>query len=122
MVIFQLIYLLKKLILISIWNLPHVTLIIAKKVYVIARHSESREYSDVDNFDKRCNELESWLHERGYNEKMVRGEVLRARAFSRYDLLNKPPRVKKDNLLTFNISYYPQFRKIKDILKEIHIL
>ena len=82
----------------------------------------NRICSNTKDFDIRCNDLEYWLKKRGYNEKMVRGEVLRARAFSRYDLLNKPPRVKKDNLLTFNISYYPQFRKVKDILKEIHIL
>ena len=82
----------------------------------------NRICSDVDNFDKRCNELESWLHERGYNEKMVRAEILRARAIPRYDLLNKSLRLKKHWVFTLNISYYPVFQKVKDILKEIHIL
>ena len=82
----------------------------------------NRICSNVENFDKRCNDLEFWLKKRGYNEKMVRGEVLRARALPRNELLNRPPRVVKDNLLTFNISYYPQFRKLKEILKETHIL
>ena len=29
-------------------------------------------------FDQRCNELEHWLHERGYSERVVRQEILRA--------------------------------------------
>ena len=32
----------------------------------------NRICSDNTNFDKRCNDLENWLMERGYNEKMVR--------------------------------------------------
>ena len=27
-------------------------------------------YSDNENFDKRCNDLEKWLMERGYYEKI----------------------------------------------------
>ena len=37
----------------------------------------------------RCNELESWLLEKGYSEKMVRKQVLRAREHSRESLLEK---------------------------------
>ena len=33
---------------------------------------------DTANFDKRCNDLEKWLMEGGYNEKMIRKQVLRA--------------------------------------------
>ena len=49
----------------------------------------NRISSDNSNFDKRCNELESWLFEKGYSEKMVRKQVLRAREHSRESLLEK---------------------------------
>ena len=32
----------------------------------------NRICSDNNNFDKRCNNLESWLLEKGYSEKMIR--------------------------------------------------
>ena len=41
---------------------------------------------EVNYFDKRCNELESWLHKRGYNYKSVRNQILRARKFRRDEL------------------------------------
>ena len=40
-------------------------------------------------FDKRCNELEIWLKERGYSDKLVRAQILKARKFSRSEVLNK---------------------------------
>ena len=40
-------------------------------------------------FDKRCNDLEKYLLERGYSEKMVRKEILQARAIPRAALLEK---------------------------------
>ena len=46
----------------------------------------NRICSDNTNFDKR-NDLEKWLMERGYNEKMIRKLILRAREHSRNDLL-----------------------------------
>ena len=30
-------------------------------------------------FDKRCNDLEVWLKHLGYNEKLVRQQILKAR-------------------------------------------
>ena len=40
-------------------------------------------------FDKQCNELEIFLKERGYSDKLVRGQILKARIFSRSEVLNK---------------------------------
>ena len=40
-------------------------------------------------FDKRCNQLEGLLVDRGYSEKMVMNQVLAARIFSRDELLEK---------------------------------
>ena len=39
--------------------------------------------SDNESFDKRCNDLEGWLIERGYNGKIIREQILRAREFFR---------------------------------------
>ena len=72
-------------------------------------------------FDKRYNELDCWLVDRGYSERLVRNQVLAARKFSRDELLGKqkqPPKHK----LTFNITYHPLLRGIKDILKRVHVL
>ena len=41
------------------------------------------------SFDRRCNDLERWLLERGYKEKVVRKQVLRGRAICRDDRLNR---------------------------------
>ena len=49
----------------------------------------NRICSDNQIFDKRCNDLEGWLMERGYNGKMRRQQLLRAREHSRKDLLKK---------------------------------
>ena len=61
--------------------------------------------------------------ERGYNGKMVRKQKLRAREHSRKDLLE---REKKTGLsepkLTFNITYYPVFHNIRNILPGLHLL
>ena len=35
--------------------------------------------SETNSFDKRCNDLERFLYERGYSSKLVRKEILRAR-------------------------------------------
>ena len=44
-------------------------------------------------FDKRCNELEIWLKERGYSDKLVRAQILKARKFWRSEVLNKQKRM-----------------------------
>ena len=40
-------------------------------------------------FNKWFRELEIWLKERGYSDKLVRGQILKARKFSRSEVLNK---------------------------------
>ena len=72
-------------------------------------------------FDKRCNDLEVWLKNRGYNEKLVRQQILKARKYTRTELLNSQREVHK-NKLVFNITYYPIFSKLKNILSKIHLL
>ena len=58
-------------------------------------------------FDNRCNQLECWLRDRGYNEKVVRKQILKASKFTREDLLNQDSKTKGKNKLVFNFTYHP---------------
>ena len=82
----------------------------------------NRISSDNSNFNKRCNKLESWLFEKGYSEKMVRKHVLWACEHSRASLLEKLKSEPDQKKLTFNITYYPVFQNVRNILQELHIL
>ena len=73
-------------------------------------------------FDIHCNNLEKWLSERGYSEKLVRKEILKARSQSRETLLDKEKISRNDERVTFNITYYPVFKNIRKSLEELHIL
>ena len=73
-------------------------------------------------FDKRCNELEVWLKERRYSDKLVRGQIIKARKFSRSEVLNKRKRVGNNSRLAFNITYNLVLSKLKNVLSEIHLL
>ena len=57
-----------------------------------------------------------------YSEKMVRKQVLRAREHSRESLLEKVKSESDQHKLTFNITNYPVFQNVKNILQELHIL
>ena len=78
--------------------------------------------SDSETFDRRCNDLEKWLMDRGYNEKMITKQKLSAREHSRNDLLEKEKQQLSEKKLTFNITYYPVFRNVMSIMEELHIL
>ena len=73
-------------------------------------------------FDIHCNDLEKWLSERDYSEKLVRKEILKARSQSRETLVNKEKISRNDDRVTFNITYYPVFKNIRIVLEELHIL
>ena len=81
-----------------------------KKVSITAKLFRlNRICSNNTFFDQRCNELEHWLHERGYSERVVRQEILRARKIPRNELLEKERNHPEENKLTFNIPYYLAF-------------
>ena len=82
----------------------------------------NRICSESKFFDNRCNQLESWLMERGYNDKLVRRKVLEARGIDRNSLLDKPPNGPKESKLTVNITYHPSFSRLREILAKIHLL
>ena len=45
-------------------------------------------------FDNRCNQLQCWLKDRGYNEKVVRQQILKLKKFTRKDLFNQDSKTK----------------------------
>ena len=54
---------------------------------------------------------------------MVRKEILRARAIPRDALLEKVNKhKKKQNKITFNITYHPVFRDVRKILEKLHMI
>ena len=61
--------------------------------------------SDNETFDSRYNDLEKWIMERGYNEKMIRKQILSTREHSGNDLLEKEKQYMSEKKLTFNITY-----------------
>ena len=60
--------------------------------------------------------------ERGYSSKLVRKEILRARKIPRNELLDKEKSQGNDSKLTFNVTYYPVFRHLRNLLKESHVI
>ena len=92
------------------------TLIITRK----ERHMSiglNRICSDNERFDKRCSNLGRWLMKRGYNGSMIRKQISRDREHSRKLLLER--KIKTENSepkLMFNITYYPFFENIRNIL------
>ena len=69
----------------------------------------NRICSNSISFDRRCNDLERWLLERGYKEKEVLKQVLRGRGICRDDLLNRERTLQENTQITFNLTYYPVF-------------
>ena len=74
------------------------------------------------HFDKLCNDLERFLPERRYSSKLVQKEILWARKIPRNKLLDKKKSQRNDSKLTFNVTYYSVFRRLKSQLKELHVI
>ena len=66
--------------------------------------------------------MEDWLLKRGYNSRLVREQILKARKHTRVDLLHNVSQPKSDKKLIFNITYHPALSKVKNILKRVHLL
>ena len=82
----------------------------------------NRICSDSRSFNRKFNDLERSLLERGGKEKEVRKQVLRGRAICRDDLLNKERTFQEKTQVTFNLTCYPVFKDVRKILKELHLL
>ena len=59
---------------------------------------------------------------RGYNEKMIRKQILRAQEHSRNDLFEREKPQIPEQKLTFNITSYPAFQNVTAIMEELHLL
>ena len=57
-------------------------------------------------FDKRCIDLEAWIKERRYSDKLVREEILQARKFSRAEVSNEQKCIRNERrfVLLYHIS------------------
>ena len=75
--------------------------------------------SETNSFNKRYDDLERFLLERGYSSKLVGKEILWARKIPRNELLDKKKSQGNDRKLTFNVMYFPVFRHLKNQLKEL---
>ena len=62
------------------------------------------------------------MKERRYSDKLVRGQILKARKFLRSKLLNKRKGMRNNNRFIFNVTYHPVLLKVKNIPSEIHLL
>ena len=84
----------------------------------------NRICSEPSFFDQRCDQLALWLKKRGYSDKLIRQEILKARKPKRDDLLFREQKDKKSRgrKLVFNLTYHPAFSQIKNILRDIHVL
>ena len=63
-----------------------------------------------------------YLLERGYSEKVIRKEILRARAIPMDALLEKVNNQEKQNKIIFNITYHLVFRDVRKVLEELHVI
>ena len=82
----------------------------------------NRTCSDNTRFDQSSNNLQKWLMERGYSEKMLRKQVSRARGLSRNDLLEREKQQMSEQKLTFKITYYPTFQNVRAIMEELYFI
>ena len=58
----------------------------------------------------------------GYNEKMIRKQIVSVREHSRNDLVEREKQQMSEKKLTFNITYHPAFQNVRSIMEELHIL
>ena len=71
----------------------------------------------INFFNERCNKLVVWLKNRGYNEKLVRQQILKARNYRRTELLYSQREQVHRNKLVLKISY-PIASKLHNILSK----
>ena len=60
--------------------------------------------------------------ERGYSERIVRMQILKARGESRNSFLEQGNTRMSESELTFDLTYYPSFQNVRNISEELRIL
>ena len=66
--------------------------------------------------------MEIWLKGRGYSDKLVQKQILKARKFLRAKLLNNLRKKKEEEKPVLNIMYHPFLSQLKIIMTRIHLL
>ena len=103
--------------------LPCVILTIVRKAFCIVKHYALTKFVlRIFFFHNHYNNLEKWLSERVYREKLVIKEILKARSQSSKSLSDNKKMSRNDDRATFNNTYYLVFKSIRNILEESHIL
>ena len=65
----------------------------------------NRIFSNNEKFDQRCNDLEKWLMERGYSERLARTQILKEEINLGIAVLNKGiPEPQRVNLLLASLT------------------
>ena len=82
----------------------------------------NRICSEHSCYNKCCNELEVWLREQSYSDKLVRQKILKARKLKRKNLLNDMKNKRNYYKLFFNITYHPNLSNLKDNMPFLHLL
>ena len=103
----------------NIFMLVPVTFFILKNPYLIAKPEGLAGFVQKIHFSK--NDLEIWLKRRRYIDKLVRKQILKAKKFSRAELLNNQ-RKKNEDKLVLNITYHLSLARSKIIMTRIHFL
>ena len=91
-----------------------VTPIILKREFLIVKRSTLIGFARI--LDLLIGDVMTW------KEKKVRKQVLRRRAICRDDLLNREKTLQEKTQVTFNLTYYPVFKDVRKIHKELHLL
>ena len=82
----------------------------------------NRSCSENSFYDKCCNDLEAWLSERSYSNKLVIQQTFKARKRKAKDLLNNIKDKRNNFKLVFSIIYHPNFSGFKDTMSFLHLL
>ena len=73
-------------------------------------------------YDNRCNQLEKWLSDRNYKQKLVREQIRKARARFRETLLNNERDSQVEDRLVLNLTYHLLVIDFQKALNKAQIL
>ena len=73
-------------------------------------------------YDNPCNQLEKWISDGNYKQKIVKEQILKTRAVSRGTLLNNERNPWVEDRLLLNLTHHPLLRDFQNVLNEAQIL
>lgn len=113
----------KKLIHLSTSTLHCVTHTNALSRFLIVKPCDSTEYARTISFyHNRCNQLEKWLSNGNYKQKLAREQTLKARAVSMDTLLNNKSKPQVMDHLVHDLTQPSLLKGFQKVLNEVLIL